>query len=69
LVVQARYPGNADPLGAGPGSRWQTRPSSLLQHGHPLEPAEIIALFVRRWQIEVTFAETRAHLGVETQRQ
>jgi hypothetical protein len=24
---------------------------------------------VRRWQIEVTFAETRAHLGVETQRQ
>ncbi len=34
-----------------------------------LEPTEIIALFVRRWQVEVTFAETRAHLGVETQRQ
>ncbi|TCU04047.1 hypothetical protein [Rhizobium sullae] len=34
-----------------------------------LEPAQIIAYFVRRWQIEVTFAETRAHLGVETQRQ
>ena len=33
------------------------------------EPTEIIALFVRRWQIEVTFAETRDHLGVETQRQ
>lgn len=33
------------------------------------EPADIIALFVRRWQVEVTFAETRAHLGVETQRQ
>jgi hypothetical protein len=32
-------------------------------------PADIIALFVRRWQVEVTFAETRAHLGVETQRQ
>lgn len=32
------------------------------------EPADIIALFVRRWQGEVT-AETRAHLGVETQRQ
>jgi hypothetical protein len=29
------------------------------------EPADIIALFVRRWQVEVTFAETRAHLGVE----
>ncbi|WP_225040271.1 hypothetical protein WGT02_30990 (plasmid) [Rhizobium sp. T1470] len=34
-----------------------------------LEPTQIIAYFVRRWQIEVTFAETRAHLGVETQRQ
>jgi hypothetical protein len=34
-----------------------------------LDPADIIALYVRRWQIEVTFAETRAHLGVETQRQ
>jgi hypothetical protein len=33
------------------------------------EPTDIIALYVRRWQIEVTFAETRAHLGVETQRQ
>lgn len=27
------------------------------------------AFFVRRWQVEVTFAEVRAHLGVETQRQ
>jgi hypothetical protein len=34
-----------------------------------LEPTQIIAYFMRRWQIEVTFAETRAHLGVETQRQ
>lgn len=25
--------------------------------------------FVRRWQVEVTFQEARAHLGVETQRQ
>jgi hypothetical protein len=24
---------------------------------------------VRRWQVEVTFEETRCHLGVETQRQ
>jgi len=24
---------------------------------------------VRRWQVEVTFSEVRAHLGVETQRQ
>ncbi|MFK4821875.1 hypothetical protein ACI0FS_16985, partial [Ochrobactrum quorumnocens] len=34
-----------------------------------LDPVEIITFYVRRWQIEVTFAETRAHLGVETQRQ
>ncbi|WP_246704726.1 hypothetical protein [Rhizobium sp. P32RR-XVIII] len=34
-----------------------------------LEPSQIIALCVRRWQSEVTFAETRAHLRMETQRQ
>jgi hypothetical protein len=31
--------------------------------------ATIIAQFVRRWNVEVTFEETRRHLGVETQRQ
>jgi len=31
--------------------------------------AMIIAALVRRWTIEVTFEETRRHLGVETQRQ
>jgi hypothetical protein len=31
-----------------------------------LEPAQIISYLVGRWKIEVTFAETRAHLGVET---
>jgi len=30
---------------------------------------EIVTLFVRRWAIEVTLQEVRAHLGVETQRQ
>ena len=34
-----------------------------------LEPVKIINYFVLRWNIEVTFEETRAHLGVETQRQ
>lgn len=33
------------------------------------EPTQIINRFVFRWNIEVTFEETRAHLGVETQRQ
>lgn len=30
---------------------------------------QIIEWFILRWNIEVTFEETRAHLGVETQRQ
>lgn len=30
---------------------------------------EILTYFVRRWQVELTFEEVRAHLGVETQRQ
>lgn len=34
-----------------------------------LAPTQIINYFVLRWNIEVTFEETRAHLGVETQRQ
>jgi hypothetical protein len=32
-------------------------------------PAQMIAWFVRRWQMEVMFAETRRPLGDETQRQ
>jgi hypothetical protein len=32
-------------------------------------PAQILAWFVQRWQVEVTFEEVRRHLGVETQRQ
>jgi hypothetical protein len=32
-------------------------------------PNDILAWFVSRWQVEVTFEETRRHLGVETQRQ
>ncbi len=32
-------------------------------------PKQIINWFVLRWNIEVTFEEVRAHLGVETQRQ
>jgi hypothetical protein len=32
-------------------------------------PVEILPWVVRRWSVEVTFEEARAHLGVETQRQ
>lgn len=32
-------------------------------------PEQVIAWFVQRWQLEVTFHAMRAHLGMETQRQ
>lgn len=34
-----------------------------------LTPAEILGIYVHRWQMEVTFQEVRQHLGVESQRQ
>jgi hypothetical protein len=34
-----------------------------------LSPHDIIAWFIQRWSMEVTFEEVRAHLGFETQRQ
>jgi len=37
--------------------------------GLELPPEQIVSWFVLRWNIEVTFEETRAHLGIETQRQ
>ena len=42
---------------------------ALLCTDTTVAPAQIIEWFVLRWQIEVTFQEARAHLGVETQRQ
>jgi len=32
-------------------------------------PVQIVQHFLKRWGVEVTFEEVRAHLGVETQRQ
>jgi hypothetical protein len=32
-------------------------------------PLQILTWFVRRWRMEVTFEESRAHMGIETQRQ
>ena len=34
-----------------------------------LTPEQILAFFMRRWQMEPTFRHVREHLGVETQRQ
>ena len=51
-----------DPLG-------KFRPQALLCTDLQVAPAQILAWFVLRWQLEVTFQEARAHLGLETQRQ
>jgi hypothetical protein len=51
-----------DPLG-------EFQPQALLCTDPQVAPAQVIQWFVLRWQLEVTFQEVRAHLGVETQRQ
>jgi hypothetical protein len=44
-------------------------PQALLCTDLNRDPHDIIGWFVRRWSLEVTFRETRDHLGVESQRQ
>jgi len=51
-----------DPLG-------KFEPQALLSTEQSTAPQQIVEWFVQRWQVEVTFEEARAHLGVETQRQ
>jgi hypothetical protein len=51
-----------DPLG-------EFEPLALLSTDQALAAQQIVEWFVMRWQLEVTFEEARAHLGVETQRQ
>jgi hypothetical protein len=45
------------------------RTQALLSTNLELTPVQIVEWFVQRWQLEVTFEEARAHLGIETQRQ
>lgn len=45
------------------------RPFALLCTDLELDAVQIVKHYVKRWQVEVTFQEVRAHLGVETQRQ
>ena len=47
----------------------ELRPQAFLCTDLDADPVDILRWFVRRWSIEVTFAEVRRHLGVETQRQ
>jgi hypothetical protein len=44
-------------------------PRAVLSTDPTATPQQIVAWFVLRWQLEVTFEEARAHLGIETQRQ
>jgi DDE superfamily endonuclease len=51
-----------DPLG-------KFEAQALLCTDQEVAPEQVLAWFVLRWRVEVTFEEVRAHLGVETQRQ
>lgn len=51
-----------DPLG-------HFAPQALLSTDMTASAQQIVEWFVLRWQLEVTFEEARAHLGIETQRQ
>ena len=61
-IVPVRWVLIGDPLG-------RFDPQALLCTDPAQEPVQILRWFVQRWRIETTFQETRAHLGVETQRQ
>lgn len=50
-----------------PNGKFKTQ--ALLCTDLTVHPCQIVKWFVLRWQLEVTFREVRAHLGVETQRQ
>ena len=50
-----------------PKGKFETRALLCTQLDQP--PRQILQWFLWRWQVEVTFQEVRAHLGVETQRQ
>jgi hypothetical protein len=49
--------------------RQRFRPQALLCTDLTATPAQILAWFLPRWQVETTFQAVRTHLGVETQRQ
>lgn len=44
-------------------------PVPLMSTDFTISSEKIIILYIRRWNLEVTFQEVREHLGVETQRQ
>jgi hypothetical protein len=51
-----------DPLG-------EFEPQALVSTNLEHTAIQILSWFVRRWRMEVTFEESRAHVGIESQRQ
>lgn len=62
LVVPIRWVLVRDPSGA-------LKPKAFLCTDLEADATSIVQWSVKRWSVEVTFAEVRRHLGVETQRQ
>jgi hypothetical protein len=58
-----------EPKGMSNNAKDRLEPQAFLCTDLQADPIEIVGWFINRWQVEVTFQETRAHLGVETQRQ
>jgi hypothetical protein len=54
-------------LGRDPHGTFE--PQALLCTDLTVDPVQILEWFGRRWRLEVTWQEARAHLGTETQRQ
>lgn len=61
-VVPIRWVLVSDPHG-------RFEPQALLCTSLETSPEQVLRWFVQRWQLEITFEETRAHLWIETQRQ
>lgn len=62
LPVRMRWLLVRDPLA-------EFEPQALMTTNLDHSPLQMLTWFVRRWRMEVTFEEARAHLGMETQRQ
>ena len=54
-------------LARDPGDKLE--PRAYFSTNQAQGTAEIVEGFVKRWSIEVTYEESRAHLRIETQRQ
>jgi DDE superfamily endonuclease len=61
-VLPVRWVLTRDPQG-------QREPRAYFCTDQSLSAVQVVSRFIKRWTIEVTFEESRAHLGVETQRQ